>query len=90
MATVWLQRSGKYKKQKELLTCSYIEPTLWHMVKIRKKAKAKSVKDETIRFRASAEQKAVFEQAAVREGLDLSTWLRRLALKESGQLPEAK
>jgi hypothetical protein len=73
--------------QSLLLTCSYITATLWHMAKVRKKATAKPVKDETIRFRVSAEQK---QDAAKRDGLELSAWLRQLALRAAKVLPEAK
>lgn len=60
------------------------------MAKPRKKAAAKSLKDEMVRFRVSAEQKQAFEEAAKRDGLEVSAWLRRLALREAGELPEAK
>jgi uncharacterized protein (DUF1778 family) len=76
--------------QSLLLTCSYITATLWHMAKVRKKATAKPVKDETIRFRVSAEQKQALEDAAERDGLELSAWLRQLALRAAKVLPEAK
>jgi hypothetical protein len=73
-----------------LLTRSYTRATLWHMAKSKKKATAKSLKDEMVRFRVSAEQKQAFEEAAQRDGLDVSAWIRRVALKEAGALPEAK
>jgi antitoxin component of RelBE/YafQ-DinJ toxin-antitoxin module len=60
------------------------------MVKSKKKASAKPLKDEMVRFRVSAEQKEAFEDAAKRDGLDVSAWLRQLALRASGVLPEAK
>jgi uncharacterized protein (DUF1778 family) len=60
------------------------------MARPRKKATAKSLKDEMVRFRVSAEQKQAFEEAAQRDGLDVSAWIRRVALKEAGALPEAK
>lgn len=72
------------------MTCSYISTTLWRMTKSKKKATIKSVKDETVRFRVSADQKQAFEAAAKRDGLEVSAWLRRLALREAGELPEAK
>jgi len=49
--------------------------------------KAKPIKDEVIRMRISAEQKAVLVAVAEREGLDLSVWLRRVALRAAGVLP---
>jgi len=48
---------------------------------------AKSLKDEVVRMRIPAAQKDALVAAAEREGLDLSTWLRRLALKAVGLLP---
>lgn len=61
------------------------------MVRAKKKAAAfRAAKDETVRFRVSTEQKQSLEEAAKRDGLGLSAWLRRLALKEAGALPEAK
>lgn len=48
---------------------------------------AKPKKDEVIRFRLSADQKAGIEAAAARAGLDSSNWLRQLALKAAGLLP---
>jgi uncharacterized protein (DUF1778 family) len=52
--------------------------------------KPKVVKDEVVRMRIPAEQKAAMVSAAEADGLDLSTWLRRLALREVGLLPRAK
>ncbi len=60
------------------------------MTKSKKKTIAKSLKDDVVRFRVSAEQKQAFEEAAKRDGLDVSAWIRRVALKEAGALPEAK
>jgi uncharacterized protein (DUF1778 family) len=60
------------------------------MAKTKKKTTAKSLKDEIVRFRVSSEQKQVFEEAAQRDGLDVSAWIRRVALREAGALPEAK
>jgi uncharacterized protein (DUF1778 family) len=63
------------------------------MKKGRRTARAstgKTLKDTTIRLRVSAEDKEVIMKAAKRDGLELSAWLRRLALKEAGALPEAK
>jgi len=49
----------------------------------------KAVKDDMVRMRVSAEQKQALVQAASKEGLELSAWLRRLALREAGMLPES-
>jgi len=48
---------------------------------------AKSLKDQVVRMRIPAAQKDALVAAAEREGLDLSTWLRRLALRAVGLLP---
>ena len=77
-----------------LLTCSYITATLWRMVKSKRKARAasapKPLKDDVVRMRISAAQKKALTEAAEREGLELSAWLRQLALRAAGVLPEAK
>jgi len=49
----------------------------------------KVVKDDVVRMRVSAEQKRALMDAASKEGLELSAWLRRLALREAGMLPES-
>lgn len=51
---------------------------------------SKPLKDDVVRMRISAEQKQALAAAAERDGLELSAWLRRLALREAGMLPEAK
>jgi uncharacterized protein (DUF1778 family) len=38
-------------------------------------------------MRVTAEQKAAMVRAAEAEGLELSQWLRRLALRAAGALP---
>ena len=43
-----------------------------------------------VRMRVSAEDKQAFEDAAKRDGLELSAWLRQLALRAAGVLPEPK
>ena len=77
-----------------LLTCSYLKATLWHMAKTRRKLRAapvaKPLKDDVVRMRISAQQKQALTEAAEREGLELSVWLRQLALRAAGLLPEAK
>jgi len=40
-------------------------------------------KEEMVRVRMTAEQKALFTKAAQEMGLDLSGWLRYVALKEA-------
>jgi uncharacterized protein (DUF1778 family) len=59
------------------------------MVK-RKKSPAraieKPVKDDVIRVRLTSEQKAAIVAAAERDGLELSAWLRQLALRAAGFL----
>jgi uncharacterized protein (DUF1778 family) len=64
------------------------------MAKAPRKPKAqsatKAVKDDVVRMRVSAEQKAAFVAAAGREGLELSQWLRILALRATGLLPQSQ
>ena len=50
----------------------------------------KSRKDDIVRMRVSDEQKKALTAAAARDGLELSTWLRQLALRAAGVLPEPK
>lgn len=52
-------------------------------------AAAKSVKDDVVRMRVTSDQKAALVEAAEREGLELSQWLRQLALRAAGLLPRA-
>jgi uncharacterized protein (DUF1778 family) len=51
------------------------------------KAIEKPVKDDVIRVRLTSEQKAAIVAAAERDGLELSAWLRQLALRAAGVLP---
>jgi uncharacterized protein (DUF1778 family) len=51
---------------------------------------AKLRKDSVVRMRVSADDKEALEKAADRAGLDLSVWLRQLALREAGVLPVPK
>lgn len=63
------------------------------MARSKKKTRSASdepTKDDVVKFRASAEEKQALEGAAKRNGLKLSAWLRRVALKEAGLLPEAE
>jgi uncharacterized protein (DUF1778 family) len=55
-----------------------------------KSVTAKAVKDDVVRMRVSGEHKAAFQAAADREGLELSQWLRQLALRAAGLLPTAE
>jgi hypothetical protein len=77
-----------------LLTCSYLKATLWRMPKTKRKPGVaplpKALKDDVVRMRISAQQKQALTKAAEREGLELSVWLRQLALRAAGALPEAK
>jgi hypothetical protein len=47
-------------------------------------------KNTTIQLRISEEDKQTLAQMAAREGLDLSTWLRQLALRAAGKLPPSQ
>ena len=49
-----------------------------------------ATKDDVVRMRVTAEQKQALTQAAERDGLELSAWLRQLALRAAGALPSAK
>lgn len=53
------------------------------------KAPQKLVKDDVVRMRISAEQKKALLEAAARDGLELSAWLRQLALRAAGLIPQA-
>jgi len=60
------------------------------MVKVKRKRiqpVAKALKDDIVRMRIPAEQKQALLEAAAREGLELSAWLRQLALRAAGLLP---
>jgi len=57
----------------------------------RKRAPAgKVLKDDLVRMRIPADQKAALIEAAAREGLELSAWLRQLALRAAGLLPPTR
>ena len=45
----------------------------------KKKKKAADRKSDTIKVRVTAEQRELFEAAAKRQGLDLSSWMRSIA-----------
>lgn len=53
-----------------------------------KKPPEKATKDDVVRMRVTAEQKAAMTAAAERDGLELSAWLRQLALRAAGVLPD--
>jgi len=57
------------------------------MATSKKTAIGKPVKDDVIRLRVTSEQKAAIVAAAERDGLELSAWLRQLALRAAGVLP---
>ena len=40
-------------------------------------------KDELVRVRVTAEQRALFAAAAAKAGLDVSSWLRALGIREA-------
>jgi len=51
------------------------------MVKPKGKSKRAAAKDEFIRVRVTADQKSKMKVAAERTGLDISSWMRMVALK---------
>jgi uncharacterized protein (DUF1778 family) len=53
-----------------------------------KKKVEKPTKGDVIRMRVTADQKAAIVEAAARDGLELSAWLRQLALRAAGALPK--
>ena len=74
------------------MTRSYTVATLWRMAKAKRtkppaQPAPKRVKDDVVRMRVSGEQKAALVAAAERDGLELSQWLRQLALRAAGLLP---
>jgi mobilization protein NikA len=50
----------------------------------RRRKPAAQRKSDLIRIRVTEEQRQLFTDAAEREGLDLSSWLRRVGLKAAG------
>ena len=71
------------------MTCVYNVATLWRMAKPRKRVRspAKVTKDDVVRLRVTTEQKDAMTRAAAADGLELSAWLRQLALRAAGVLP---
>jgi hypothetical protein len=55
--------------------------------KAAKQSAGKKRKDDVVRMRIPADQKQALIEAADREGLELSPWLRQLALRAAGVLP---
>ena len=60
------------------------------MAKSSKKRPTKVLKNDVVRMRISADQKQALTDAAARDGLELSAWLRQLALRAAGALREPK
>ena len=58
-------------------------------MKSKKTPASKPTKDEVIRVRLTSEQKSAIVAGAERDGLELSAWLRQLALRAVGALPQA-
>lgn len=58
--------------------------------RVRAASISRSLKDDVVRMRISAQQKQALTAAAERDGLELSAWLRQLALRAAGVLPETK
>lgn len=52
-----------------------------------KQPPGKKLKDAVIQLRIPADQKQALSDAAAREGLELSAWLRQVALRAAGVLP---
>jgi uncharacterized protein (DUF1778 family) len=60
------------------------------MAKPPKKRAPKALKDDVVRMRVTAAQKEAMTDAANRAGLELSAWLRQLALRAAGVLTNPK
>jgi hypothetical protein len=86
-----LQRFGGWNSVSGSISwwrCGYKWATLWSMVKTPRKKQPKALKGDVVRMRVTAAQKRALEGAADRAGLELSAWLRQLALRAAGVLPE--
>jgi uncharacterized protein (DUF1778 family) len=59
------------------------------MAKTPKRRPAKVRKGDVVRMRVTVEQKRAIEDAAQRAGLEVSQWLRQLALRAAGVLPDS-
>jgi uncharacterized protein (DUF1778 family) len=55
-----------------------------------KASTAKATKDDVVRMRVTVEQKTAMIAAAEGEGLELSAWLRQLALRAADALPSRR
>lgn len=71
--------------------CVHVAAPLWLqfliMAKTKKAPIVPALKDDVVRIRINAEEKQALVATAARDGLQLSMWLRRLALREAGLLP---
>ena len=50
----------------------------------------KAAKNDVIRLRVTTDQKRALTAAAIREGLELSDWLRQLCLRAAEAVPDQK
>lgn len=73
----------------QTLPTNLILGQLWPMAKRAKKA-TKPLKDDVVRMRVTGEQKRALMDAAGHDGLELSAWLRQLALRAAGVLPDRR
>jgi predicted DNA binding CopG/RHH family protein len=48
-----------------------------------------ALKDDVVRMRIPAHQKKALMERAARDGLELSAWLRQLALRAAGLVPSS-
>lgn len=71
------------------LRCDYVVTMAKSSGRKVKAAASKAVKDDVVRMRVSGDQKTALVEAATRDGLELSQWLRQLALRAAGLLPGA-
>jgi uncharacterized protein (DUF1778 family) len=56
----------------------------------RPKKQPADLKDITLKIRVTSEQRLRLQQAADAEGLELSGWLRQVALRQAGRRRESK
>lgn len=49
--------------------------------------KTKKPKEESLRIRMATQEKRALEEAAGREGLTVSAWIRQVCLRAAGYLP---
>jgi predicted HicB family RNase H-like nuclease len=55
-----------------------------------KRKPPKGPKEESLRIRISTVEKQALNDAAARDGLSLSAWLRRVTLQAAGYLPRSR